>query len=153
MDTIGDVSARADITSRDDIIALLRAFYGRAYSDELIGFIFTEVTRMDLDLHLPVMADFWETVLFRAGLYKRNALQAHVNIHMMSPLSGEQFGRWLDLWCDTVDSLFVGDSAELAKQQASRVAWSMTRRLNGESGSEFVTLRHRSQVEGGPAES
>ena len=40
--------------------------------------------------------------------------------------------------------LAAGEKAELAKVQASRVAWSMTRRLNGESGSEFVTLRHRS---------
>lgn len=146
MDTTSRIGTRADVTGRDDIMSLLRAFYARAYQDDLIGFIFTDVTKMDLELHLPVMADFWETVLFRAGLYKRNALQAHLNIHMMSPLSGEQFGRWYELWCATVDDLFVGEKAELAKRQAQRVAWSMNRRLNGESGSEFVTIRRASET-------
>jgi len=138
-----DVPAH-DLRDRDDVIVLIRAFYGRAYADELIGFVFTDVAHMDLELHLPIMADFWETVLFRAGLYRRNALQAHTNLHAMSPLSSEQFGRWVELWDDTVDSLFVGEKAELAKQQAKRVAWSMSRRLIGESGSEHVTIRRAS---------
>ena len=29
----------------------------------------------DLSAHLPVMCDFWETVLLRAGRYRRNALR------------------------------------------------------------------------------
>lgn len=139
------MTALPDVSTRDDVVLLLRTFYGRAYDDDLIGFVFTDVARMDLEAHLPVMADFWETVLFRAGLYRRNALDVHVALHARSPFTPEQFGRWVALWDDTVDTLFAGEKAELAKTQAERIAWSMSRRLMGESGSEFVTIRRASE--------
>jgi truncated hemoglobin YjbI len=134
---------RPDLVDRADLEALMRAFYGRAYADDLIGFIFTHVTHMDLELHLPVIVDFWETVLFRTGSYTRNALQPHVNIHQMSPLRPEQFARWLELWRTTIDETYAGENAERAKLQAERVAASMQRRLAGGSGSEHVTITTR----------
>jgi hemoglobin len=144
-------AARADITDtpdRADLERLIRAFYERAYADDLIGFVFTDVTHMDLEAHLPVMCDFWSTVLFRSGLYRRNALAVHTDIHARSAFTAEQFGRWLELWSSTVDELFAGEKAELAKRQAARIAWSMSRRLLGESGSEFVTITRASEPPG-----
>jgi hemoglobin len=58
---------------------------------------------MDLDAHLPVMCDFWKTVLFRAGLYRRNTLQVHADLHAATPLRAGHFARWLALWTATVD--------------------------------------------------
>lgn len=129
-----------DIANRADIEALTRDFYSRAFADPLLGPVFVDVARMDLEAHLPIICDFWETVLFRAGLYKRNALTVHVDLHAKAPLTAEHFGRWVDLWHATVDDHFAGEVAERAKVQAARIAWSMSRRLMGESGSEFVTI-------------
>lgn len=56
----------ADIRDRDDILVLVRTFYEAGFQDPLISPIFTEVARMDLDHHLPIMGDFWESVLFQA---------------------------------------------------------------------------------------
>jgi hemoglobin len=137
-------AGRPDIASRDDITTLVVAFYGRAFEDDLLGPVFVDVAHLDLDAHLPVMCDFWETVILRAGIYRRNALQVHSDLHGKSPLTPEHFGRWLDLWTATVDALFSGERSELAKVQATRIAWSMSRRLMGESGSEFVTLQRAS---------
>jgi hemoglobin len=64
-----------DLRDRADIGDLVGEFYRRAFADPLIGPIFTDVAKMDLDHHLPIICDFWETVLFNAGLYRRNALQ------------------------------------------------------------------------------
>lgn len=129
-----------DIADRRDIDGLVRDFYGRAFADPLLGPVFVDVAHMDLEAHMPIMCDFWETVLFRAGLYKRNALNVHVDLHAKAPLTPEHFGRWIDLWNSTVDEHFAGDVAERAKVQAARIAWSMSRRLMGESGSQFVTI-------------
>jgi hemoglobin len=129
-----------DIENRGDIEALVRDFYGHAFADPLLGPVFVDVAQMDLDAHMPIMCDFWETVILRAGLYKRNALQVHVDLHAKVPLTAEHFGRWIDLWHSTVDESFAGEHADRAKVQASRIAWSMSRRLMGESGSEFVTI-------------
>jgi hemoglobin len=130
-----------DIRTHDDVVALIEAFYGEAFEDDLLGPVFVDVARMDLAEHMPVMCQFWETVLFRAGTYKRNALTVHVDLHERAALTPEHFGRWVDLWHATVDSRYAGPTAELAKVQGSRIAWSMSRRLMGESGSEFVTIR------------
>ncbi|MGH3782975.1 MAG: hypothetical protein ACRDRO_20720, partial [Pseudonocardiaceae bacterium] len=42
-------------------------------ADDSLGPIFVDIAQLDLAAHLPVMCDFWETVLLRAGLYHRNA--------------------------------------------------------------------------------
>jgi len=134
-----------DLTGRADIEALLRAFYLQAFGDDLLGPVFLDVAQMDLDAHLPVICDFWETVLFRAGLYRRNALQVHADLHAASPLTAAHFARWLAVWTATVDARFAGEKAELAKTQATRIAYSISRRLLGASGSELVTIRRPSR--------
>jgi len=130
-----------DIRDRDDIAVLVRAFYGSAFEDPLLGPVFTDIAQMDLDAHMPVICDFWESALLTPGIYRRNALQVHVDLHDKAHLTPEHFGRWVDLWHATVDAHFQGEVADRAKEQGSRIAWSMSRRLMGESGSEFVTIR------------
>ena len=60
----GAGQALRDLTNRDDVEFLVRNFYARAFADPLLGPIFVDVARMDLAAHLPVMCDFWQTVLF-----------------------------------------------------------------------------------------
>lgn len=132
-----------DIADRADIEEHIVAFYRTAFADPLIGPIFTDVAHLDLERHLPIMADFWETVLFRAGKYRRNALQVHYVLNARHPLDAEHFERWLALWTATLDARFAGPVTERAKLQAGRIAGSLQRRLSGESGSEFVSLSRR----------
>lgn len=132
-----------DLTDRDDVQALVEDFYRNAFRDPLIGPVFTEVAHMDLERHLPIMCDFWETVLWNAGLYRRNALHVHFALHARHPLNAAHFDRWLDLWVEAVDRRFSGPHAERAKLQASRIAGSMQRRLAGRSGSDFETVKRR----------
>ncbi|WP_219732654.1 group III truncated hemoglobin [Leifsonia shinshuensis] len=132
-----------DLRSRDDVERLVVEFYRRAFADPLIGPIFTDIAHMDLGAHLPIMCDFWETVLFRAGVYRRNALQVHRDLHALTPLLPEHFDRWLLVWNGAVDDLFAGEKAQLAKVQADRIAGSIGRRLAGSSGSGFETIGTR----------
>ncbi len=134
------MEVRRDIASRMDIAELVTDFYTRCFDDDLLRVVFVDVAHLDLAAHLPVMCDFWETVLFRTGSYRRNALQVHTDLHAKSELTSAHFGRWIEIWNASVDASFVGLKAELAKRQAARIAWSMSRRLMGESGSEFVTI-------------
>ncbi|MFJ4989315.1 group III truncated hemoglobin [Streptomyces sp. NPDC088732] len=143
MTPAGGAPAARDLTGRPDVEALVSAFYGRAFADPLIGPVFTDVAKMDLAAHMPVMCDFWESVLFAAGLYRRNALHPHLALHRLAPLGPAHFDRWLALWTTTVDALYRGEKAELAKTQAQRIAGSLLRRLNSGDASEFVTIRRR----------
>ena len=132
-----------DIANRDDIEVLVTVFYERAFADPLLGPIFIDVAKMDLSAHMPIMCDFWETVLFRSDAYRRNALALHVALHARAHLEWRHFERWLALWMETTNELFAGEKAELAQLQATRIAGSMHRRLQGESGSGFVTITRR----------
>ncbi len=142
---------RRDLEGRADVLLLVETFYTRAFADELIGPIFTEVVHMDLAAHMPIMADFWQTVLFKAGLYKRNALAVHFEIHVKEPLTLEHFNRWLQLWTLTVDSLFSGEKAELAKVQAHTIGGSMHRRVTGRTASQYDTISLRPEGPEAPA--
>ncbi|MFD1152345.1 group III truncated hemoglobin [Saccharothrix hoggarensis] len=137
-----------DLADRDDVVGLVTEFYRRAFADDLLGPVFRDVARMDLAEHLPVMADFWETVLFRTGAYRRNALRVHLALNERAPLTTTHFTRWWDLWRVTVDDLFAGVKAELAKAQAERIGASILRRLRDEDASELVTIRRQPAGEG-----
>ena len=130
-----------DIAGRDDIAVMVRAFYEAAFEDPLLGPVFVDIAHMDLDAHMPLICDFWESAVLTPGIYRRNALQVHVDLHAKADLTPQHFGRWVDLWHATVDAHFSGEVADHAKVQGSSIAWSMSRRLMGESGSEFVTIR------------
>jgi hemoglobin len=132
--------AVADLTCRADVEALLHRFYGQVMVDDVLAEPFTELRIKGLDSHIPVMADFWETVLFRAGLYRGSALHAHRHVHQRTPLSGHHFVRWLTTWNNTVDEMFQGPVAKQAKTQGARIAWAMHRRLTGTDTPELDTL-------------
>jgi hemoglobin len=132
---------RPDIADREDISRLVAEFYRRAFADDLLGPVFVDIARVDLSAHLPVMCDFWETVLLRAGRYRRNALRSHIVLGTKVTLTPAHFGRWLVLWAATVDDRHAGEKAELAKVQASRIAGSISRRLRGQPATELVTIR------------
>lgn len=110
-----------DIESRDDIERLMRAFYAKAIPDELIGHYFTSVIDMDLEKHLPIIIDFWETVLFGVAKYKNNAIAVHQQLHGLSNFTDAHFERWLSLFTETTDSLFDGIIAQQAKQKAHSI--------------------------------
>ena len=107
--------AVGDIETRADCERLVRAFYSRAMSDPLIGWIFVDVAKLDLEAHVPQIASFWETILLGAQTYRGGAFRPHAALHMRVGLRPGHFERWLALWHATVDELFDGPRARLAK--------------------------------------
>jgi hemoglobin len=138
-----------DIESRADCERLVRAFYGRALTDPVIGWIFTDVAHLDLDEHAPRIASFWETILLGGQSYRGGAFAPHAILHAKVGLRAGHFERWLWLWGTTVDELFTGERAELAKAHAHRVAQAFHSRLQamagaGDAGGEggLLTITH-----------
>jgi hemoglobin len=133
-----------DITNRDDCERLVRSFYGRALTDPVLGFIFVDVAKLDLEAHVPRIASFWETILLGAQSYGGGAFRPHAALNAQVRLRAGHFERWLWLWRTTVDELFAGERAELAKTHADRVARAFHTRLRmldaGPAGDERPTL-------------
>jgi hemoglobin len=118
-----------DIESRADCERLVRAFYGRALEDPIIGFIFVDVAKLDLEAHVPEITSFWETILLGAQTYSGGVFRTHAELHAKVRLREGHFDRWLQLWFGTVDDLFAGDRANQAKVHALRVGQAFHQRL------------------------
>jgi hemoglobin len=113
---------KTDIRDRADIQLLVDTFYNKVREDDVIGYLFNDVAKVDWEHHLPRMYDFWEHVIFQSGNFRGNPMVAHMQLHQKSPLTKEHFARWQQLFLATVDELFDGDNAELARQRARSIA-------------------------------
>jgi len=120
---------KKDIESRSDIELLVKSFYEKVKTDPVIGSIFTDIARVDWEKHLPVMFDFWENTIFYTGSYSGNPMKSHQNLNKLFPLTKEHFSRWNQLFASTVDELFEGDKAVLAKQRAISISTVMQLKL------------------------
>ena len=111
-----------DIQSRKDIELLINSFYEKVKKDYTIGFIFNEIARVNWEQHLPIMFDFWETILLDAASYRKNVMEVHYTLNRKISLEEKHFQRWLQLFFETVDELFIGDIATMAKTKAKSIA-------------------------------
>jgi hemoglobin len=132
-----------DLETRADIDRLLRHFYGRAMVDEVIGYLFTEVARLDLEAHLPQIGNFWEQVLLQRPVYVGQPIAAHVPLHQAATLRSAHFQRWFEIWASSVDELFAGEIATQAKRRAVIIAESMQYRLGVASPEEGFSDAYR----------
>ena len=123
--------AMKDITSREDIELLIGRFYERMVDDPIIGFFFTYYAKIDLKSHLPVISDFWETVLFQKPVYEggAQAMNVHLDLNKKVRFKNQHFTRWLFLFHRTVDELFRGPTALKAKERSASIAELMKKRM------------------------
>ncbi len=112
------MSELRDIESLDDVKFLVDTFYGKVRKDEFIGPIFDDVIQDRWSEHLEKMYRFWQTVLLGEHTYTGRPFVPHMKL----PVEKEHFDRWLELFFETVDELYTGQKAELAKWQGNRMA-------------------------------
>lgn len=111
------------IEDRQDVSLLVRTFYMKIRKDEVLGPIFnTSIT--DWESHLELLTDFWESQLFLKRNYHGNPVTAHqeVDEKMNHTITSEHFGLWLNLWFDTIDKLYAGEVAWIAKNRAQKMS-------------------------------
>ena len=113
---------KKDIADRKDLLKLLTLFYNKLLADRSISYLFTDIAKIDLPHHLDILVDFWDSVLSQKDVYRKNAMQPHLNLHQQSPLQKHHFQTWLKYFNESVDELFEGEKAFLAKERALSIA-------------------------------
>jgi hemoglobin len=111
-----------DIRNREDIAALVNAFYDKVKVNPVIGHFFSEVVNVNWEKHLPVMYDFWEGIVFGSPGYSGNPINVHKGVHALHAFTKTDFEEWLKLFYQTVDEMYSGEKAELIKQRATSIA-------------------------------
>ena len=106
---------KTDIVSRQDLMRIVDSFYDKVRHDSLLGPLFSHV---DWPRHLPVMYDFWCSMILGEQVYRGNPLKAHLHL----PIERIHFAKWVALFLDSVDTTFEGDRAEELKMRAQAIA-------------------------------
>src|SRR5688500_10404481 len=106
---------RHDIAEREDIKILVDRFYDKVKTDSLLGPVFSHVAWQH---HLPIMYNFWSSILLGDQSYRGNPLQKHLQLE----INKNHFSRWLTLSEETVDENFVGETADEVKKRAQAIA-------------------------------
>ncbi|MGB5371186.1 MAG: group III truncated hemoglobin [Flavobacteriaceae bacterium] len=116
-------STKQDIKNREDINLLVDSFYTKIRKDAVLGPIFNQIVT-DWEPHLELLTDFWETQLFLKRKYFGNPVTAHqeVDDKMQHTITPEHFGLWMNHWFATIDELFEGETAYIAKNRAQKMS-------------------------------
>lgn len=113
------------IESRKEISLLVHTFYEKIREEETLGPIFNQhIPEKKWPEHLDKLTDFWETNLFGIPKFKGSPTQKHITVdkNLGHTISQEHFGKWLQLWFETIDELFEGTLATKAKESARKMA-------------------------------
>ena len=111
-----------DIQTQDDLYLLVDAFYKKLLSDTSISYIFTDVVKIHLQEHLPILVTFWSQAILGTGGYTKNLTQIHLDVNAKENLTPELFKIWLHHFYTSVDEHFKGDNSEKIKTQALSIA-------------------------------
>lgn len=107
--------AKQDILTRNEVITMVDHFYAKVKEDKLLRAVFAHV---DWAHHLPIMYNFWSSILFGDQRYRGNPLQRHLHL----AIDQRHFQQWLILFYETIDENFTGEKAEEVKMRARAIA-------------------------------
>ena len=112
-----------DIKTKEDIVEMIDVFYDKVANDEKIGHYFTDV---NWEHHKPRMHAFWEYILLDQPAKIHSIYDTHHKLN----LAPEDFNSWIKYFSETIDELFRGEKAELAKQRALVIAHTFNSKMN-----------------------
>jgi len=123
------------------ITRLVHTFYGRVQDDALLGPVFAKRIE-DWGPHLERMVLFWRAVLRAERTFTVSPRGGPPTLHRaIDELSLAHFERWLALFGEVADLVFEEGPAEIVKEAAGRIAFSLSRHLDTDAGPRFE-VRH-----------
>ena len=114
-----------DIQTKDDIKKLVDLFYEKVNNDTLLFPIFNEIAKVNWEEHLPIMVEFWNTILIEKKAFTGQPYPKHAVL----PITKEHFDKWLYHFKTTIDANFQGKTAEEAKRLASQIAIAFSHKM------------------------
>jgi len=95
-----------DIQNQEDLYLLVNEFYKKLLTDQSISYIFTDIVKIKLEEHLPILVTFWSQAIFNTGGYFNNLTNIHLDISDKEYLTPELFSIWLNHFNTSVNENF-----------------------------------------------
>lgn len=111
-----------DLKTRSDIEKMVNIFYSKVLKDKLLSPFFE---KLNFENHLPKMNDFWAFVLLDEVGYSTNVTEKHLPM----PLKKEHFLQWLHLFDETINENWKGEKAQIAKERAHLISWTIESKI------------------------
>jgi hemoglobin len=102
----------------------------------LLGPIFNSAVT-NWDHHIAQISDFWSSMMLKTGRYNGRPMRPH----LVLPLKGEHFDRWLLLFEQTAREIFPAEVTEAFLIRARRIADSFEMGVASVRG-EIAAPRH-----------
>ena len=117
--------------NKENVDLLVTNFYTKVLEDELISPFFIKKLGKKLDSkvwqkHIVLISNFWYTIATGKGIYSGSPFAPHMQIE---GLKRESFERWLKLFFETLDEIYVTDIANAFKERSSIIASNFMRNL------------------------
>lgn len=118
--------------NEENIELLVRTFYDEVLKDPLLAPFFIKILGDDIhnekwEEHLLLLTEFWKFVALGYDGYKGNPLQPHL---LIKGISRDAFKSWLQLFHQTVDTLYTPSNSEYFKQKSTDIANNFMRKLS-----------------------
>ena len=118
--------------TKENLNKMVVLFYTKILKDEIVGPFFIEKLGDDLNNehwvpHIELLTDFWASIALGDPTYRGNPFGPHVNIANISRVA---FSRWLELFSQTLDIIYIPQIADQFKQRSTVIAGNFMRNLN-----------------------
>lgn len=104
---------------------LVSSFYRRVQIDELLAPIFNDIAQVDWEHHIPLLCQFWNSIMLKTHEYTGNAYAKHVFIGKKTHITEAHFERWLHLFEQEAQKHLPTDAAATIIQRAKLIAESL----------------------------
>ena len=111
-----------DINNQADLYLLVDLFYKKLLADYRINYIFTDVVKIKIEEHLPILVTFWSQMILGTGGYTNNLTDIHLKVDRLEHLTPALFDIWLCHFNTTIDENFEGKNASKMKLQATNLS-------------------------------
>jgi len=117
--------------TKENLRKMVVLFYTKILKDDVVGPFFIERLGDDLTsekwgAHLDLLTNFWAGMMLGTYDYRGNPFAPHAT---MQGLEKETFSRWLELFFDTVETIYDERSAIKLKERSTTIAGNFMRNL------------------------
>lgn len=129
---------KQELNTREAIELLVDSFYTKVKKDDLLAPIFNNTEYFSWEKHIPIMYNFWETLLLDTASYKGNTMAKHIALHRRHPLTPELFDRWKSLFYSVLDELFEGPGVAEARRRVEAMSSLMLYKIGQSEKKGFI---------------
>ncbi|MBR10145.1 MAG: hypothetical protein CMP48_20950 [Rickettsiales bacterium] len=114
---------KAQIRSKFEIEILIDTFYEKVLEHEELSRFFSSAV-LNWDFHKKIFVSYWSKQILFTDTYEGSPLHRHIDVDQKFErgFTKHHFDEWARRWVETIDILFEGEKADLAKESGVNMA-------------------------------